>query len=132
MNQILMLLINAVIIFQINQETKAQYKIENISKSQGIETIKSLMYDLEIDLIEINNDRSFILTSDLEYVDGFSGSEKYRGKLLFRFNNDCIEHSWKNIMQKTNTQDWHEINSMGIKGEEFIEQIYMMAKMSFE
>jgi len=132
MNQILSFLINAVIIFQIPQETKAPYRIENISKSNGFQSITNLMDDLEIDLLEINPEASFILTSDLEYTDGFSGSEKYRGRLLFKFDNECIELSWQNIMQKTNTSDWHEISSMGMRGKEFIEQIYMMAKMSFE
>jgi len=90
------------------------------------------MDDLEIELLEINPKDSFILTSDLEYTDGFSGSEKYRGGLLFKFDNECIELSWQNIMQKTNTLDWHEISSMGMRVKEFIEQIYLMAKMSFE
>ena len=132
MIQILAFLINAVIVFQIPQETKAPYRIENISKSTGFQSITNLMDDLEIDLLEINREASFILTSDLEYVTGFAGSQKYKGRLLFKFNNECIELSWRDIMQKTNTTDWHETNSMGMRGKEFIEQVYMMAKMSFE
>ena len=77
-------------------------------------------------------EHSFILTQELDYRGGFAGSEFYKGKLLFEFRNECIVISWKDVMFKDNITDWHRIESMGPRGAEFLEQIFMTIKMTLK
>ena len=129
MNITFFILLPAAIILQ---DTKIQYKLNDISTKSGFEAVKSIAKDLNLDLEEVNFDHSFILTKELDYNGGFAGSEFYKGRLLFEFRNECMVISWKDVMFKDNITDWHRIESMGPRGAEFLEQIFMIIKMTLK